>query len=222
MLSDLFPSHDPQKGKEITIIQPELAKAKKTVVRDFEKVMRSLGFWERYRWNKSDSIYTFSNGSYIEFIGLDNASIGKGFRRDVVYFNEVNKGGITLDSYMQFASRAAQVIADYNPDRRFWMHDEVITDPDTDFIILTYADNEYLPTKEKKEILKYKEKGFYDTDREDLFSPSNIKSKYWSNKWKVYGLGVEGAIDGVVFDNWMELERVPPLDRDWETLLFVL
>ena len=38
---------------------------------------------------------------------------------------------------------------------------------------------------------------------------SNIKSKYWANKWKVYGLGMVGQLDGVVFNNWKICESIP-------------
>ncbi len=192
-------------GLEITIIQAELSKLKKTAVRDFIKILRGYDIWDRDKWNKTESIYTLANGTYFEFIGLDHADVGKGFRRDVVYFNEVNKGNITLDTFIQFQSRATITYADYNPDRNFWLHDEVIPDEDTDFLILTYKDNEYLPYQEKKSILKYHKKGFHlwkGLNNEQLFKESNIKSKYWSNKWRVYGLGLVGFLEGSVFENW--------------------
>lgn len=197
---------------EITIVQAELSKAKKTIVRDFLKILNGYGLFNRQAWNKSESTYTFPNGSYIEFIGLDSGDVGKGFRRDVVYFNELNKGGITLEAYMQFASRARLVFADFNPDKRFFVHDEIIPDEDTDFLILTFHDNEYLPLSEKKEILKYLEKGFYNTQLqgEALFAEQNIKQKYWANKWRVYGLGLVGHLDGVIFTDWYVIPRVPP------------
>ena len=197
---------------EITIIQAELSKAKKTIVRDLLKILNGYGMFNRNDWNKSESTYRFPNGSYIEFIGLDSGDVGKGFRRDVVYFNELNKGGITLEAYMQFASRAKLVFADFNPDRRFFIHDEIIPDEDTDFLILTFQDNEHLPISEKKEILKYLEKGFYDTTLkgEALFNENNIKQKYWANKWRVYGLGLVGHLDGVIFTDWYIVPRIPP------------
>jgi phage terminase large subunit len=42
-----------------------------------------------------------------------------------------------------------------------------------------------------------------------LFSDGNIKNKYWSNKWRVYGLGLVGNLDGVIFDNWSTIDEVP-------------
>ena len=198
--------------KEITIIQGELSKLKKTAMRDFIKILKSYGLFDSNCWNKTDSIYTFPNGTYIEFLGMDKADVGKGFRRDILFFNELNKGGITLDAYMQFASRANLIFIDFNPDRRFWLHDEIIPDKDTDFLILTYEDNEYIPINEKKEILKYRDKGFYKWEGlsdKQLFKESNIKSKYWANKWRVYGLGLVGSLDGLIFDNWTEIESIP-------------
>ncbi len=198
------------RNKTITIIQAELSKLKKTAVIDFLNIMKAYGLFERHRWNKSESIYSFRTGTFIEFIGLDKADVGKGFRRDVLYFNELNRGGITLDSYMQFSSRANVVYSDFNPDKKFWLHEEIIPDGDTDFIILTHHDNEHLPAKERNEIKKYLEKGFFDTELEDLFAQHNIKSSYWANRHKVYGLGIPGSLQGVVLTDWEIIERVPP------------
>ena len=187
---------------EITILQAELSKLKKTAMLDFQKILKSHDNWNPNWWNKTESIYRLPNGSFFEFIGLDKADVGKGFRRDIVYFNEINKGNITLDTFIQFSARAKTTYADYNPDSSFWLHDDIIPDKDTDFLILTFNDNEYLPDHELKQILKYREKGFKDPHAKDLFNDNNIRSKYWANKWRVYGLGLVGFLDGAVFENW--------------------
>ncbi len=187
---------------EVTILQAELSKLKKTAMLDFIKILKSHDNWNPNYWNKTESTYRLPNGSFFEFIGLDKADVGKGFRRDIVYFNEINKGNITLDTFIQFSARAKITYADYNPDSSFWLHDDIIPDKDTDFLILTFNDNEYLPEHELKQILKYKEKGFIDPEAKDLFNEDNIKSKYWANKWRVYGLGLVGFLDGAVFENW--------------------
>lgn len=214
MIIQNYGMHNP--NKEITIIQAELSKLKKTAMRDFQKILRSYGMWVEDDWNKTDSIYRLPNGTYFEFIGLDKADVGKGFRRDVVFFNELNKGGITLDTYIQFASRAVVTYIDFNPDRRFWLYDEIIPDADTDLLVLTHEDNEYLPYSERKQILKYKEKGFFNPELplKILFEEENIKSKYWANKHKVYGLGITGALEGIVFDDWAVIDKIP-LEADY-------
>lgn len=200
------------KNQECTIFQAELSKMKRTVIRDFIKLMKSLGFFDSLRWNKSESIYYFQNGSYIEFVGLDVADIGKGFRRDLVYFNEANKGRITFDAFVQVQSRAKLTYLDFNPDSHFWAHDELLNDIKTDFITLTFKDNEYLPKTEADAILDYKRKGFHNPDLEDLdelFAESNIKSPFWANKWRVYGLGLVGKLEGIVLSDWTLIDSIP-------------
>src|SRR5690606_16342284 len=44
---------------------------------------------------------------------------------------------------------------------------------------------------------------------EMLFRDDNIKSAYWANWWKVYGLGMQGALEGVIFSNWSQIPEVP-------------
>ena len=162
-----------------------------TVIKDFVKIMRSFGIYEDHRFI-AGTLYRFPNGSFMKFIGLDKSDVGKGLRSDVAYFNEVNK--TDSETYRQVASRAKVVYSDFNPDANFFIHDEVIPRDDCDFIKLTFLDNEFLDKGERDEILRYKDLG-YDSD-------GNIINKYWANKWRVYGLGEVGSIDGAVFENW--------------------
>jgi phage terminase large subunit len=59
---------------------------------------------------------------------------------------------------------------------------------------VTFQDNEMLPQEERNEILLYKKLGYNEH--------GEIVNKYWANKWRVYGMGEVGSIDGVVFENW--------------------
>ena len=185
--------------KEASIVSSELSKMKRTVIRDYNKVCKD---WNIYRtdkeWNKSESKHEYFNNAYLDFLGADVNDIGKGFRRDILYINEADK--MDIDTAVQFISRAGLTIIDYNPDKLFW-GDEYIND--NNFITLTFEDND-LTDSERRSILDYKTKGFFNPDLpfELLFKDENIKSKYWANKWRVYGLGLVGSIDGVVFENW--------------------
>src|SRR5690606_22326647 len=131
----------------------------------------------------------YFNGSYLDFLGADVNDVGKGFRRDILYINEADK--MDIETAVQFISRAGLTIIDYNPDSLFWGDDYI---NENNFITLTYKDNEFLPETEVKAIEQYKEKGFYNPNlpTDELFTESNIKSKYWANRWKVYGLGLVG------------------------------
>lgn len=193
--------------KEATVLSSELSKMKKTVIRDYKKICKDWGVIQKEDdFNRSESKHEYSNGSYIDFLGADVSDVGKGFRRDILYINEADK--IDIDSAVQFISRAGITIIDYNPDALFWGDDYI---NENNFITLTFEDNEYLSESEVRSILDYKTKGFHDPclRHEELFDENNIKNKYWANKWKVYGLGMVGSLDGVVFTNWEIIESIP-------------
>lgn len=190
-----------------TVFQYELTKMKRTVIRDFVRIMKETDNWVKSEWNASSSTYNFRNGSYIEFVGLSDAEIGKGFRRDIVYFNEANKG-ILFESYQQVASRAKIIYIDYNPDREFWVHTEVLPDVNSEYLCLTFYDNESLPDTERQSILDYKNKGFINPNLVKYDVKENIKSEYWANKWRVYGLGQTGTLEGQIY-KWKVIPEIP-------------
>lgn len=192
--------------KEISVISSELSKMKRTVIRDYNKIAKDWGVLKSGDFNKSESKHEYQNESYIDFLGADVNDVGKGFRRDIIYINEADK--MDVDTAVQFISRARLTIIDYNPDSLFW-GDEYINE--NNFITLTFEDNEFLSQSEVNSILDYKTKGFHNPNLpfELLFKEENIKSNYWSNKWKVYGLGMVGNLDGVVFDNWQLIDEIP-------------
>lgn len=193
--------------KEATILSSELSKMKRTVIRDYVKICKDWGVIQNIQdFNRSESKHEYPNGSYLDFLGADVNDVGKGFRRDILYINEADK--MDIDTAVQFISRAGLTIIDYNPDKLFWGDDYI---NENNFITLTFEDNEYLATSEVKSIRDYKIKGFHDTtlDFHSLFKEENVKSKYWANKWRVYGLGMVGALDGVVFENWTTCKEIP-------------
>ena len=193
--------------KEASVLSSELSKMKKTVIRDYVKICKDWGIMaDRNDFNKSESKHEYPNDSYLDFIGADVSDIGKGFRRKILYINEADK--MDRDTAVQFISRADLTIIDYNPDMLFW-GDEYINE--NNCLTLTFEDNEFLSESEVKSILDYKKKGFYNPGLpfEQLFEESNIKNNYWANKWRVYGLGLVGALDGVIFENWEIIDNIP-------------
>ncbi len=187
--------------KEIFIASAELTKMRITVIKDFIKILKLVGIYDQNAFT-SGTLYRFKNGSFIKFIGLDKEDIGKGLRSDIMFVNEANK--IPFETYRELTSRAKRVILDYNPNNEFWVHIEVIPRPDTDFLKLTYLDNEQLSKEEKYEIEMMKVKAFHNPKLENYDYPENVKSKYWRNKWNVYGLGVVGSNPNRIFE-WVEI-----------------
>ena len=171
---------------KITVVGLSYGHLKDGAMSDFKAVMREGGIWDAMRWNISNSEYTFSNGSVIQFRSVDKMG-ARGPRRDVVFINEAN--GISYEVFRQLADRSRDFsIIDYNPSAEFWAHTELVKKkPEkTSFLILTHEDNEALSSQERDNILEHKPK--------DGEEPSN-----W---WIVYGLGQIGSLEGNIYKGW--------------------
>lgn len=177
--------------KRCMIVSQELAKMRTNIIPDFHRIIKETGLQNTGNWNDSKALYTFQNGSTIQFYGTDREDAGKGTRNDVVFFNEGNK--IPYNAYRELASRASCIYIDYNPNYKCWIDSEVIGGKDTDFLRVTFLDNECLGEAERNSILEYKEKA-YNPD-------GTVKSEYWLNVWKVYGLGEIGSFVGTILTN---------------------
>ena len=159
-------------------------------MRDLKKILQETNRWDNERFNKTEKIYTFPNGSQIEFLSVDNMT-SRGPRRDVLFVNEAN--GINYETFDQLATRTRDfVIIDYNPSAKFWAHEELVEGKQKDrttFLTLTYLDNEALSQQERENIESRKPK------------PGEEPSNYWI----VYGLGQIGTLEGNVFEGWCEM-----------------
>jgi phage terminase large subunit len=186
-------------NKEIYVVSAELSKMRDTVIKDFLKIISTLPLKiDLTGFNSGSPKCIFQNGSFIRFIGLDKEDVGKGLRSDVIFVNEANK--TNFDTYRELTSRAKQIFIDFNPNRKFWFHTEVMPRDDCNFIKLTYKDNEQISDAEMKEILSYKAKGFNENGQ--------VINQYWANMWRVYGLGEVGQVEGRIYQ-WQPI----PLEK---------
>lgn len=175
-------------NKLITIASVNLPHLKRGALRDFRNILTENKLWAYYQieYNKAGSMFTFFNGTVIEFVALDEQK-ARGARRDVLFINEANL--ISYETFEQLEVRTKDfIIIDYNPTYEFWAHTELVQKrDDVDFIILTYKDNEALD----KSIIETIER------RKDNIS--------W---WRVYGEGQTGKLEGLVY-NWSQTELPP-------------
>lgn len=193
---------------EISVVSETIPHLRKGAMRDFIRIMQATGRFIPDHWNKSNFVYTFTNGAFIEFFSADQQAKVRGPRRDVLYINECNN--VDFETYTQLAIRTKQTIwLDYNPTNEFWVHTELLSDADSDYLQLTYTDNEALSDTIIAEIEKARTRAFYDPFAANLFAESNIKSAYWANWWKVYGRGELGSVQGIVFSNWQIVDNLP-------------
>jgi phage terminase large subunit len=179
---------------EISVVAESIPHLKRGAMKDFKKIMVQTNRWFDERWNATDFKYTFANGSIIEFFSADNDAKLRGARRDGLYMNECNN--MTFHAYTELASRTKEfVYLDWNPTSEFWFHKELMNDSDVDFLIVNYLDNEACPESALNFILKAKEK--------------SKTSKFWANWYNVYGLGQIGNLEGVIFSDWKQLDKIP-------------
>jgi len=100
----------------ITIARETQVSLRHTILPDFKFVMEEIGLWDTGVFQKQEFVYTFSNGSLIRFIGLDD-STGKlkGFKSDIILIDEVNT--IEKNSFIQMDIRCSRyIMALYNPE----------------------------------------------------------------------------------------------------------
>jgi len=179
-----------EKGKLFSVVSETLPHLKKGAIRDFLNIMEGHGYYQDASWNRTDFIYTFENGTKIEFFSADSPDKVRGPRRDVLFINEANN--ISYETYTQLAIRTNEdIYIDYNPVAEFWVHDDVMIPENEntyDFLILTYKDNDALPESVVAELESRKNKPDW---------------------WKVYGEGLIGGQEGRVYTGWTQLDEIP-------------
>ena len=181
-------------NSEISVVSESITHIKRGALKDFIKIMRWIGNFNESNFNQSNLTYRFTKGSYIEFFSADQPDKLRGARRDILFINECNN--VNFESFQQLNIRTKKFIyLDFNPTSEFWVHKELKDEPDSDFLILTYKDNEALDNSIVQQIEKNRLKA--------------ETSAYWANWWRVYGLGEIGMLEGVIFSNWKTIDTLP-------------
>ncbi len=179
---------------KITIVAETVPAVKEGAVTIFKDVMDFTNRWVQDRWHGGDREYTFANGSKMQFKSFDSVGKAKASgKRDVLFLNEANHIPFEIADALMIRSKETWI--DFNPDNEFWVHRETLKEHNSEFLLLTYKDNEACPPE----------------TIEDL----NIKLKkaetstYWANWCKVYIDGEIGSLDGVIFNNWQMIDQIP-------------
>ena len=193
-----------------TVVAETLPAVKEGALDIFKNVMFDTNRWIQDNWNASNLTYTFSNLSRIQFKSFDSVGKAKASgKRDILFLNEANHIDFEISDALMIRSKETWI--DFNPDNEFWVHKETLQEPNCEFALINYEDNEALPKETLEDLLIKKDKAFFNTNLPypDIYQTNNIKSEYWSNWCKDYIYGQNGSLEGVIFNNWQTIDKIP-------------
>ena len=175
----------------LSVVRKTLPAIRGSVLYDFKDILVRLGIWADANFNKSELIYTFPNGSFVEFFSTDQEQKLRGRKRDILFVNEANE--LSFVEWQQLAMRTAQFkILDYNPSfsEDHWIM-KLNEESGVYHFITTYRDNPFLEQTIIDEIESLQTK-----------SPT---------LWQIYGLGKRAIVEGIVFPRIEQVAEFP----DW-------
>lgn len=174
-------------NKVVSVIRKTFPALRATVLRDFIEILKDIGIYKQEAHNKSEHIYTFANGSMIEFFSVDNEQKIRGRKRDIAWLNESNE--LYFDDYTQINMRTEdKLIFDYNPsDSVSWLYE--LPKDESILIKSTYRDNPFLPESIKLQI-------------EDLKRTDEAL-------YQIYALGEKATSKSNIYSNWSFVTHRP-------------
>jgi phage terminase large subunit len=167
-------------NKVVSVIRKTFPALRATVLRDFIEILKDIGLYKQESHNKSEHIYTFANGSMVEFFSVDDEQKIRGRKRDIAWCNEANE--LYFDDFTQLNMRTEdKLIFDYNPsDSASWLYE--LPAEESIKIKSTYKDNPFLPESIKAQIedLARTDEALYQIYAlgEKAISKSNIYSQW--------------------------------------------
>lgn len=164
----------------ISVVRKSFPSMRVSIMRDWQTILKELGIWSDDEWSATEHIYTFDNGSMVEFMSIDNSEKRKGSSRDYLFVDECNE--LSREDWFQlFIRTRKKSIVAYNPSfgTTNYIFTEIHTHPESDLYISTYKDNPFLERQIIEEI-----------ERLQFVNPEY---------YKIYGLGLPGNNIGTIF-----------------------
>ena len=152
--------------------------------------------------NKSERSFTFKSGSVIEFNSYSDAQDAKSGKRHYLFVNEAN--GVPYEIYEELQIRTSiRAFLDFNPTASFWAHDKLKPRNDVQWHDTTFRDNPFINAAIRDKIMAYEP------------TPDNIaRGTANEYRWKVYGMGEVGRLEGLVFPDFKVTNDWPD-DYKW-------
>jgi phage terminase large subunit len=180
---------------KILCVAETVPAVKSGCVNIFKDIMEITNRWVENRFNNTDRIYTFANGSTIQFSSFD--TIGKAKvsgKRNILFLNEANHIPFSICNELMVRT-SDKIFVDFNPSEECWIHTDLLNDEDSELIHLMFDENEALDENTKKELLARLDKA--------------KTSEYWKNWCEVYIYGRIGNTMGAIFKDIKILDFIP-------------
>ena len=173
----------------ITVAGQDIPNLKVGPIRDAHNIVENTEGLSNYilEYNKSDRVFTFVNGSIIEFKSYDDAQDAKQGKRDYLFLNEANGVDKIIWDELYIRTKKKSYI-DYNPNNEFWVHTDLIGKPNVTLIISDHRHNTFLDKKIHDKIEAIEDPELY----------------------KVYARGLTGKLEGVIFRDYNVVSGVSP------------
>jgi len=175
----------------ISVVSETFPHLRKGAIRDFQEILEKANVWNQDNWHKTESTYSIPGKGAIEFFSVDTPGKVHGPARDHLFINEAQNISYDIARHL-FVRTTGNIFIDFNPTHEFWAHTEIKNDSDAKWFHSTYLDNGFLTAAQIKEIEK------------------NKKNDAW---WRVYGLGLIGQLEGLVFPEIQLVDSMPNVER---------
>jgi len=186
----------------ISVVSESRPHLKRGAIRDFFNILGESQDSNSY-WNKTDCVYKRPGwGGTIEFFGADESDKVRGPRRDILFINEANN--VSWDAARGLDIRTKLfTFCDWNPVGEFWVHQYEDSDGR---VIPGWWEDENSATIHSTYL-----------DALDVI-PQGVVANIESNKdkdpnwWNIYGLGLRGRIEGLVYPFFKQVDVLPSGD----------
>jgi len=185
----IWVAQEAQEPLLISLVSESLPHLKRGMIRDFFNILGESTD-SNPCWSKTEFAYKRPGwkGEF-EFFGADDASKVRGPRRQVLGINEGNN--IPWETARGLDIRTSMfTIVDWNPVGHFWAHDNWCGQPENAYSHSTYLDAVGVLPREVVENI--------ESNRD--------KDPNW---WHVYGLGLLGKIEGLVYPLFKQVKELP-------------
>ena len=173
----------------ISIVSESLPHLRRGAMRDFFTILDESEIRNPY-FNQQKCMYSRPGWQgRIEFFGADESDKVRGPRRHILFINEGNN--VPWETARGLDTRTELfTIVDWNPVGEFWAHEHWLNEPGNTYSHSTYLDA--LPVISSQKVA-------------DIESNKD-KDPNW---WNVYGLGLIGKVEGLVYPRFEQVDKLP-------------